>query len=110
VQQVEDAFEFWKDEADFGGRLHYSEIMRLAKDQDSESGEFIIVKREDRDPARYLPYRLQMIEADWLTDVGATPVGNSGTSYPDSYSAVQTTSSNCGRSLFSTSDHIQPFS
>lgn len=83
IQQMEDAFEFWKEEADFSGRLHYADMMRLAKDQDSETGEFIIIKRTLRDSGRYLPYCLQMVEADWLTDRGATPVGGPKTSYID---------------------------
>ena len=83
IQQVEDAFNFWKDEADFSGRLHYSEMMRLAKDQDSESGEFMIIKRFSKRPGAYIPYSLQMIEADWLTSYGATPIGGPATSIID---------------------------
>jgi len=78
VQQVEDCFAFWADEADFAGRLHFYELMRLAKRQEAEAGEFLIVKREDRRPGRYLPYCLQMLEADWLTDNGAKPVRRDG--------------------------------
>lgn len=80
IQEVEDAFNFWKDEADFAGKLHFAEMMRLAKDQDSESGEFLLIKRFDRAPGRFVPFCLQMIEADWLTDYGAAPVGNAATS------------------------------
>ncbi len=83
VQATEDAFSFWMDEADFARKLHYYEIMQLGKLQDNESGEFLIVKRFDRSVPGYLPYQLQMIEADWLTDMGATPVGGSGKSYID---------------------------
>lgn len=83
IQAVEDAFSFWADEADYSGRLHYFEMMRLAKMQDTESGEFLIVKRHDRDRSSYLPLKLQMIEADWLTDLGATPAASRGTSYID---------------------------
>lgn len=73
IQQIEDAFNFWADEADIAGKLHYYEIMELAKKQDLECGEFLIIKTMSRDRSRYLPYALQVIEADWLTDFGATP-------------------------------------
>lgn len=68
--KIEDAFKFWMDEADISGRLHYYEMMRLAKRQDVECGEFILVKRQVRDSRRCLPYCLQMYEADWLTSSG----------------------------------------
>lgn len=73
MQQVEDAFAFWADEADVAGRLHLFEMMALAKRQDLECGEFILVKTESRARGRYLPLALQMYEADWLTSNGATP-------------------------------------
>ncbi len=72
-QQVEDAFKFWADEADIAGRLHFFEMMRLAKRQDLECGEFLLVRREVRDSKRYIPFCLQMYEADWLTSSGAKP-------------------------------------
>jgi hypothetical protein len=64
IQAVEDAFSFWADEADFAGKLHYYEMMRLAKRQDVESGEFLIIKRAVKDRSAYLPYHLQMVEAE----------------------------------------------
>jgi len=67
IQQAEDAFSFWADEADISKKLHYYEMMRLAKSQDSECGEFLIVERY-RKQGRYIPYALQMIEPDWLSD------------------------------------------
>ena len=42
IQKVEDSFNFWADEADISGKLHYYEMMELAKRQDLESGEFLI--------------------------------------------------------------------
>ena len=66
AQQAEDAFNFWADEADIAKKLHYYEMMRLAKSQDSECGEFLIIERW-RKQNRYLPYALQMIEPDWLS-------------------------------------------
>ena len=65
-QQIEDAFKWWGDEADIAGKLHYYEIMRLMKRQDVESGEFIAVKTLSKDRTRFLPFCLQVFEADWL--------------------------------------------
>jgi len=73
IQQVEDAFARWSDEADAGGRLHLSEMMRLAKRHEVECGEFLIVKKRLADRKRFLPLALQVYESDWLTDMGATP-------------------------------------
>jgi len=67
-QQVEDAFNFWADEADISGKLHYYEMMGLTKRQDIESGEFLAVQVYSKDPKRYLPYALQIFETDWLSD------------------------------------------
>jgi hypothetical protein len=65
-QKIEDALAWWGDEADIAGKLHFYEIMRLAKRQDVESGEFLIVKTRAKDRNRYLPLALQVYEADWL--------------------------------------------
>jgi lambda family phage portal protein len=67
IQQIEDSFNFWADQADVGGRMHYYEIMELAKRQDLETGEFIVVKSFSNRP-RYLPFGLQMYESEWLAD------------------------------------------
>jgi len=66
-QQIEDAFAWWAEQADISGKLHYYEIQQLAKRQDVESGEFIIVKTISKDRNRYLPFCLQIFEADWLS-------------------------------------------
>lgn len=76
IQKTEDAFNFWADQADIAGKLHYYEMMHLAKRQDLEAGEFLIVKTLLNDRNRYLPYALQMFEADWLTESGATVSDN----------------------------------
>ena len=73
IQQTEDVFSFWADQADYTGKLHFYEMMRLAKRQDAETGEYILVKRNDTRSRRYIPYCLQMVEADWLTSMGAVP-------------------------------------
>ncbi len=82
ITKIEDAVRWWMDEADAAGKLHYYEMMRLAKRQDLEAGEFLILKTLVDDPSRHTPYALQMYEADWLTTVndtngysGATPDG-----------------------------------
>lgn len=66
-QIIEDAFKWWADEADASGKLHYYDMMRLAKRQDAEIGEFLIVMAPIKDPNRYLPLALQIYEANWLT-------------------------------------------
>lgn len=70
-QQAEDAFNFWADEADAGGRLHLYEMMSVSKRQEVEAGEYLLVTKEIRDRKRYLPLALQMYEADWLSNYGA---------------------------------------
>jgi lambda family phage portal protein len=73
-QKIESALKFWMDEADFARRLHYYEIMALAKRQDLETGEFLIVKKALPPRSnRYLPFALQLYEGDWLTDLNANP-------------------------------------
>lgn len=73
IQAIEDAFNFWADEADIAGKLHYYELMQLAKRQDIESGEFLIVKTLSNDRSRFLPYALQIFESEWLTGRNSTP-------------------------------------
>jgi lambda family phage portal protein len=81
-QQIEDAFSFWADEADISGKLHFYELMQLAKRQDVESGEFLLVKAGrgfDKEVPRglYIPYALQIYESDWLTSQYDTYAGGS---------------------------------
>lgn len=71
-QQIEDAVAWWAEEADAAGCLHFAELERLAKRQEVESGEFVFVKTSIRDPRRYLPFALQVVEPDWLSDFGAS--------------------------------------
>jgi len=71
-QRIEDAFHFWADEADAAKKLHYYEIMQLAKRQDMECGEFILVTTDLYDRGRYLPFALQIYEPDWLTTANDT--------------------------------------
>jgi len=72
IQQAEDAWNMWADEADAGGRLHLYEMQALAKRQELECGEYFLILRTLKDRKRYLPLALQMYEADWLTNMGAT--------------------------------------
>ena len=67
AQQIEDAVNWWMDEADASGKQHFFEQMRLTKRQDLETGEFIVVKTYPKDSNRFLPFALQIYEADWLT-------------------------------------------
>lgn len=67
IQLIEDAMRWWMDEADAAGKLHFHEIMRLAKRQDLESGEFVVVKTYPKSGSRFIPFALQVYEADWLS-------------------------------------------
>ncbi len=49
--------------------------MELAKRQDGENGEFLLIKRMSKDKGRYLPLCYQMIESDWLTGESAKAAG-----------------------------------
>ncbi|MFH0995789.1 MAG: phage portal protein [Pseudomonadota bacterium] len=68
-QQNEDAFKFWSDDADISGRMSFYEIMRLAKRQDVEPGEFLVQKLRVKRHGKYLPFCLRVIEPDWITDL-----------------------------------------
>lgn len=70
-QKIEDVAKFWMEQADYSGKLHYYEIMSLAKRQELEAGEYIVVKRVPKNKNRFLPYALQLMEPDWLTESGA---------------------------------------
>jgi capsid protein len=63
-QQIEDAWNYWADEADASGRLHLYEIMNLAKRQELESGEYFLALRVMKDKSRHPPLALQMFESD----------------------------------------------
>jgi len=78
IAKIEESFKRWVDEADITGRLNFYELMRNAKRQELESGEFLLVKRFIKDKSRYLPLCYQAVETDWLTDdfTGAVPAGN----------------------------------
>lgn len=74
-QSIEDAVSWWMDEADVSGRMHFHDLERLAKGEEVESGEYLFVKRHLKDRGRFIPFALQPFEVDWLTDLGAVPVG-----------------------------------
>jgi len=74
-QKIEDAVAWAMEELDAGGRMHGAELERLAKLEEVEAGEFLFVKVLDKDPKRYIPYALQPIEAEWLTDYNALVIG-----------------------------------
>lgn len=75
-QQIEDAFNWWAEEADAAGKLHFCEMEELAKREDCEAGEYLFVKVNLSDKKRFIPFALQAYEAEWLTDVGAIPLGD----------------------------------
>lgn len=70
-QQIEDAVKWGMDELDVAGKLHGSEMERLAKRQDVESGECILVKTLLDDAGRYTPLAYMQYEADWLASAYA---------------------------------------
>jgi lambda family phage portal protein len=65
--KIESAFNFWADQCDIAGHLHLNDFQRLAKRQELETGEYLVIKRRSRSTRRYLPFALQIVEADWLT-------------------------------------------
>jgi capsid protein len=66
-QKIEDAVAWAMEQADASGKLHFSEMERLAGRQDVESGEYLFVKTILKDKNRYIPYSWMAYEADWLT-------------------------------------------
>jgi lambda family phage portal protein len=75
ILKIEDAWKRWGDEADISGKQSIYQLMRSAKRQELESGEFLLVRRIINDKARYLPFCLQAVEADWLTDNSTVAIG-----------------------------------
>lgn len=74
TDKIESAFNFWADEADISGKLHFYELMELAKRQELEGGEFLLIKQKVSDRRRFIPFALQAIEPDWLTGYPSTMV------------------------------------
>lgn len=73
-QKIEDAWNWWSDEADDGGRLHFHEIQQLCARQEIEAGEYLIVKKRSKAASRFLPLSLMLLEGDSLTTyTNATP-------------------------------------
>lgn len=68
-QQIEDAVKWAMEEIDVSGQLHYDEMREVLKRQDCECGEGVLVKTNVREANRYVPFAVQMLEADWLTDL-----------------------------------------
>ena len=76
IAKIEYAYNKWADEADISGKQSIYEMMRTAKQQELEGGEFLLIEKMVSDKGRYLPYALQLIETDWLTDNPSLPVPN----------------------------------
>lgn len=72
---IEDAWKYWQDEADVAGKLHFVEMMRLLKREETTTGEFILVKRFVKDPNRISPFALQAYDARWFATYGADVTG-----------------------------------
>lgn len=72
--QIEDAVQWAYEEIDAAGRLQWGEIERLLKRQDIENGELLFVKTTINDPKRFIPYAIQVYEADWLTSFRSQPI------------------------------------
>ena len=75
IQVVEDFFKVWMERGncDVAGRLHYYEMMELAKRQEFEGGEFLIAEAWDP-KAKFSPYKLQILESDWLATYATSGV------------------------------------
>lgn len=69
-QKIEDAWKWFCDEADAAGNLHMTEIQQLNARQDSEVGEYYMIKKHDKSPGRYIPFSLQLVEPDVLSSYG----------------------------------------
>ena len=70
---IEDAWKRWSEQADITGRLSFPDICQLAVRQECENGEFFLILRQSKDPKRFLPFCLQVIESDRLTDLATSP-------------------------------------
>jgi lambda family phage portal protein len=71
--RIEDAWKRWSEQADITGRMSFPDLCQLAVRQECENGEFFLVKRQSKDPKRFLPFALQAIESDRLTDLATSP-------------------------------------
>lgn len=71
-RKINDAWDYFSEEADYSGKQHLSELMRLAKRQECECGEFILVRRQITNGNRFIPLAYQIYEPDWLTDFNVT--------------------------------------
>lgn len=72
-QKIEDAWKRWCEEADISGQMHFDEMVGLAKRQEIEAGEYLFIKVPTQRKNRFLPYALQAIEPDRLSDLGSRP-------------------------------------
>lgn len=71
-RKIEDFIKWWMDEASVDGKLHFHELEQLAKRQNTESGEYLFVKKilkKKQAKGRLIPFALQPMETDWLTTI-----------------------------------------
>ena len=74
--KIEDAWKYWNDDADLAKRQSRDEMIRLAKRQEEETGNYLFAKVHPKDGGRYLPFAMAAYEVDWLTSAGTSPNKN----------------------------------
>jgi lambda family phage portal protein len=87
-KKIEEAWRRWGDECDVTGQLSIHEMAQLAKRQDVEIGEFVILKAKTRKTGKRNPFALRIYEADRIGDYNATPKGNNEISYGVEYNTT----------------------
>ena len=76
-RQIEDGYRSFCDEADISGALHLKEMEALCRDQQTECGEYFLIKTRSGNTKRYIPLALQMFEPDWLDTAARAKYKNS---------------------------------
>ena len=74
IEKVEDSWKWFADEADVAGKMDIYDLMRLSKRQEVEGGAFLLVKRYIKDRKRHIPFCLQSIEPDLLSNFPGTEI------------------------------------
>ena len=75
-QKIEDAWNFWCDEADESGLLHFSEMTQLCARNEVEVGEYVAIKRLSKNKGKYIPFSLLMMEPDDIAMYGGKELPN----------------------------------
>lgn len=74
ARAIEAEVRAWGEQADVAGKLHWVEMQQLAERQLCECGEYLFVMHTAKGSAR-IPFQLQAIEPDRLTDAGKKTEG-----------------------------------